>query len=182
MKVLLGAAVVVSVGAAAAACAETHRVAKRPATMSPQALRTCVDRWNQANMVGWGPAAANVAFRRPVAKEHSSIVLPRHRLCIVAIGAGQGTWTCVLGSFGAYWCPPLHEPTGPALTVLKGRNATIDGRGLLADRRYEVAEYRRQEFLARPGKNREGRQDAERDDAERHQRDQRRIAERAGGG
>jgi len=39
----------------------------------PQALRTCVDRWNQGNMLGWGPGPANVAFRRPNAKEHSSI-------------------------------------------------------------------------------------------------------------
>lgn len=83
-------------------------------------------------MVGWGPAPVNVAFRRPVAKEHSSIVLPSRRQCIVAIPAGHGTWTCVLVRRpGAYWCPPLHEPTGPPLSVLKGKNAMIDRRGFL---------------------------------------------------
>ena len=56
------------------------------------------------------------------------MVLPARRQCIVAIPAGQGTWTCVLVSSGAYWCPPLHEPTGPPLTE---KNATIDGRGVL---------------------------------------------------
>ena len=92
-----------------------------------QALRTCVDRWNQGNMVDWGPAQVNVAFRRPNAKEHSSIQLPSRRLCIVGIAVGGGTWTCVLSSTGAYWCPPLHEPTGPRLP----ENGTLDRRGLL---------------------------------------------------
>src|SRR5919201_4268767 len=94
----------------------------------PQTLRTCVDRWNQGNMVGWGPAPVNVAFRRPVAKEHSSIKLPSRRQCIVSIPAGGGTWTCVLTGSGAYWCPPRHEPTGPPLTE---KNATIERHGLL---------------------------------------------------
>jgi hypothetical protein len=101
---------------------------ERRAISRPQALRTCVDRWNQANMLGWGPAPVNVAFRRPVAKEHSSVVLPSRRQCIVAIPAGGGTWTCALIGSGAYWCPPLHEPTGPPL---RDKNATIDGRGVL---------------------------------------------------
>src|SRR6266498_1068473 len=78
-----------------------------------QTVRTCVDRWNQGNMVGWGPGRANVAFRRPVAKERSSIQLSPRRRCIVAIAVGDGTWTCVLATSGLYWCPPLHEATGP---------------------------------------------------------------------
>jgi hypothetical protein len=92
-----------------------------------QTLRTCVDRWNQGNMVGWGPGPANVAFRRPNAKEHSSIDLSSRRVCIVGITVGDGTWTCVMSSTGAYWCPPLHEPTGPRLP----QNATLDRRGVL---------------------------------------------------
>ena len=98
------------------------------AISSAQVLRTCVDRWNQSNMVGWGPAPVNVAFREPNANEHSSMVLSSRRQCIVAIPAGGGTWTCVLVSPGAYWCPPLHEPTGRPLTH---KNATINGRGVL---------------------------------------------------
>src|SRR5919198_2561659 len=94
---------------------------------SAQALLTCVDRWNQGNMVGWGPGPVNVAFRRPNAKEHSSIELSSRRRCIVGIAVGDGTWTCVLSSTGAYWCPPLHEPTGPRLP----ENARLDRRGVL---------------------------------------------------
>jgi hypothetical protein len=92
-----------------------------------QTLRTCADRWNQGNMVGWGPGPANVAFRRPNAKERSSIQLSSQRLCIVGIDVGDGTWTCVMSTSGAYWCPPLHEATGPRLP----ENATLNKRGVL---------------------------------------------------
>ena len=87
-----------------------------------------MDRWNQDNMLGWGPAPANISFRRPVAKERASIELPARRQCIVSIAAGGGTWTCVVMNLGAYYCPPRHEPTGPPLT---DKNATIDRRGAL---------------------------------------------------
>ena len=97
-------------------------------TSAAQTLRTCVDRWNQGNMVGWGPAPVNVSFRRPVAKERAAIQLSASRQCIVSIAAGRGTWTCVLTTSGAYWCPPLHEPTGPPLM---NKNAAIDRRGVL---------------------------------------------------
>jgi hypothetical protein len=95
-------------------------------TSAAQTLRTCVDRWNQGNMISWGPVPANVAFRRPLARERSNIELSPRQQCIVAVDFGGGTLTCVLTSTGAYWCPPLHEPTGP---VLK-KNARIDKRGV----------------------------------------------------
>ena len=91
-------------------------------TSAAQTLRTCVDRWNQGNMVGWRPAPVNVSFRRPVAKERASIELSARRQCIVSIDFGDGTLTCVLTSSGAYWCPPRHEPTGPPLM---NKNATM---------------------------------------------------------
>jgi hypothetical protein len=96
-------------------------------TSSAETLRTCVDRWNQGNMISWGPVPANVAFRRPLATERSNIELSARRQCIVAVAFGGGTLTCVLSGSGAYWCPPLHESTGP---VLK-QNARIDRRGVL---------------------------------------------------
>ena len=67
-----------------------------------QVLRTCVDRWNQGNMISWGPVPVNVAFRRPVAKERASIELSPRRQCNVTITAGGGTWTCVITGHGAY--------------------------------------------------------------------------------
>lgn len=63
----------------------------------------------------------NVAFRRPVAMERERIQLSRERQCIVSIAVGDGSWTCVLATSGAYWCPPLKEPTGPAMK----RNARL---------------------------------------------------------
>src|ERR671937_2007802 len=76
----------------AAACGHKTPVA--------QTLRICVDRWNQGNMTSWGPVAANVAFRRPLARERSNIELSSRRQCIVAIDFGRGTLTCVLTGTG----------------------------------------------------------------------------------
>ena len=85
MKGPTRAAVVLVIGLAASACARSHQAAEGLPTASLQALRTCVDRWDQDSMVGWGPAPVNVAFRRPVARERASIVLSRRRQCIVSI-------------------------------------------------------------------------------------------------
>jgi hypothetical protein len=78
-------------------------------------------------MVGWGPGAVNVAFRRPVAMERERMRLPRRKQCIVAVAVGDGSWTCTLVTSGAYWCPPLKEPTGPAMK----ENARLDRQGFL---------------------------------------------------
>ena len=114
----------VALSAAAATGLQGHTTAT---PMQLQAVRTCVDRWNESNMVGWGPAPVNVAFRRPAARERRSIQLSRRRQCIVAIAVGDGSWTCVLAGSGAYWCPPLKEPTGPRLK----KNARLDRYGVL---------------------------------------------------
>jgi hypothetical protein len=63
--------------------------------------------------------------------ERERIQLSRQRQCIVSIAVGDGSWTCVLATSGAYWCPPLKESTGPAMK----RNARLDKGGfLLLDR------------------------------------------------
>ena len=49
---------------------DSEKTAREPAartSLSPsaaQALRTCVDRWNEGNMLGWGPTLASVSIRR----------------------------------------------------------------------------------------------------------------------
>jgi hypothetical protein len=96
-------------------------------TKVTQPVRTCVDRWNQSNMVGWGAGPVNVAFRKPGALERERLQLSRQKQCIVAIAVGRGSWTCVLATSGAYWCPPLKEPTGPAFR----QNARLDKGGFL---------------------------------------------------
>ena len=74
-----------------------------------------------------GPGPGERLYRRPNAKERSSIELSPRRQCIVGIAVGDATWTCVLSGAGAYWCPPLHEATGPRLA----ENARLDRRGVL---------------------------------------------------
>src|ERR671935_1101947 len=55
----------------------------------PQTLRTCADRWNQANMLGWGPAPASVAIRRPDARERRQLggLKPGGPRCLVLLAA-----------------------------------------------------------------------------------------------
>src|SRR5213080_2561879 len=110
-----------------------------------EALRTCVDRWNQGNMRGWGPtlAGVGVAVRRVEGGESSR--------CVVALAVsyrrqtGSGchdhpvpghsyycfrrsqTYVCVLAHVGAYACPPNAEGSPP----LRRQNATVDERGVL---------------------------------------------------
>ena len=97
-----------------------------------QALRTCADRWNQGNMVGWSAPAASVAFRRLDARERKEMGAPKpgRPRCTVALAADgrRRTWICVLDDEGAYVCPILHEPFD---VPLRRENASIDRRGVL---------------------------------------------------
>jgi hypothetical protein len=120
-----------------------------------QALRICVDRWNQANMIGWGPALVRISVRRLDATELAAVGLrnserPR---CVASFALESradpetgcsadiavpgkpgwcadrsGTFNCAINPFGAYNCPLIHEPLGPPL---RGKNATTDERGVL---------------------------------------------------
>src|SRR3954451_10896403 len=87
-----------------------------------QALRTCVDRWNQENMVDWGPGGANVAVRRLDASERTADGLrgDARQGCVVSLISDRGTVACAIARFSAYWCPPLHDTYGPPLK----KNAT----------------------------------------------------------
>jgi len=46
------------------------------AAPSAQALRTCVDRCNQNNMVGWGSMSVRVAIRGLTARERTRLSIP----------------------------------------------------------------------------------------------------------
>src|SRR5579859_4366144 len=96
-----------------------------------QALRTCVDRWNQDNMLGWGPTLASVSIRGLTAEERSRWVIPNptRPRCTVSVadywpralrhGCSGGTampgypgacfdrrstWVCVINVVGSYDC------------------------------------------------------------------------------
>jgi hypothetical protein len=117
-----------------------------------QALRTCADRWNQGNMVSWGPTPANVSFRRPTAYERQYLGVPDRPHCVVALAVSYKrnppgarchdhpvprhpqfcfrrtqTYSCVMVQSGAYVCPTNAEGSPP----LREQNATVDVRGVL---------------------------------------------------
>jgi hypothetical protein len=125
-----------------------------PHASPAQSLRTCVDRWNQANMRGWGPAFVRISVRRLDANELVAVGLQNPALarCVVSVAFAtraasgkcsegapvpgnpgwcfetRGTFACAINRFGAYNCPVRHEYLGPRLT---NGNAMTDTRGVL---------------------------------------------------
>jgi len=98
------------------------------ATPSRQALRTCVDRWNQANMVGWGPALVDIAVRRLVPAELHNVGSYGHApRCVVSIAAKlhEQTFVCVINAAGAYDCS-RYADGGP---LLRRANGSLDAHG-----------------------------------------------------
>jgi hypothetical protein len=72
--------------------------ASQPAP-SRQALRTCIDRWNQANMVGWGPDLVDIAVRQLVPAEvHNVGSYGRIPRCVASIASklNEFTFICVV--------------------------------------------------------------------------------------
>lgn len=124
------AAAFVAIGAfvAVATPARSSATAASPA----QALRTCVDRWNQDNMVSWGSMTVRVAIRGLNARERSvlSVPDPGRRLCTLSLagGVGDNTWICQVGIAGGYYCPLITSDGMPPLTKPNGRT---DRRGVL---------------------------------------------------
>jgi hypothetical protein len=102
------------------------------AASSAQALRTCVDRWNQDNMVSWGSMSVRVAIRGLSARERSILPMPdaARRRCTLSLAgrAGDNTWICQIGIAGGYYCPLI---TSDGMPVLKNPNGTTDRRGVL---------------------------------------------------
>jgi hypothetical protein len=104
--------------------------AATPPPSARQELRTCVDRWNQANMVGWGPALADVAVRRLRSHEQDHVgVYDRRPHCIVATAdrLHEQTFVCVLNPAGAFWCSRYSDGAPP----LERENARLDSHHVL---------------------------------------------------
>lgn len=114
----------------ALAAAVLSVVAVGAAHTSPQALRTCVDRWNQANMRGWGPDLVYLAVRRLVPDEVHNVgdFGPKAR-CVASIASRlhEQTDICVLNASGAYECSRFSDGAPP----LRRANAKLDGSGVL---------------------------------------------------
>jgi hypothetical protein len=123
VRLLFAAALLLLVG-----CGSQAQPSLGPA--AAQALRTCVDRWNEGNMTDWGPAPARVALRRLDYTRRRALGLPPGpRRCVVSVGVGRRqSWSCELDRFGAYACPLRHEGD---YMPLRGRNGRIDADGVL---------------------------------------------------
>ena len=121
---------------------------------SAQALRTCIDRWNQGNMLGWGPTLASVSIRRVSANQLAAVGLRNPALprCTVSLAvhsrrdprtgcSGESvmpgdpkfcvyrgsTYVCIIDAFGGYACPTNAEGSPP----LRNKNAATNERGVL---------------------------------------------------
>jgi hypothetical protein len=118
-----------------------------------QALRTCVDRWNQDNMLGWGPTLVSISVRRLRAREADHVGIYDHRPHCTASLAGfaprdsqtgcpggavmaghpkicvfkQTTSVCVSNRLGGYECSRYTDGTPP----LRNKNARTNERGVL---------------------------------------------------
>ena len=103
-----------------------------PAASSAQALRTCVDRWNQDNMVSWGSMSVRISIRGLDARERSvlSIPNPAQRRCTLSLAGrpGDSSWICRIGDTGGYECPLV---TSDGMPRLRNTNGRTDHRGVL---------------------------------------------------
>ena len=97
-----------------------------------QALRTCVDRWNQDNMVGWASMSVKVSIRGLTARERSvlSEPHPERRVCTVSLAprSGDNSSICQMNDLGGYECPLVTSDGMPPLTNPNGRT---DRRGII---------------------------------------------------
>lgn len=125
----LAAGVVVSglgIGQTSAVASTGH------AATSAQALRTCVDRWNQNNMVSWGSMSVRISIRGLSPRERSALSIPKpaQRLCTVSLASrpGDNSWICRMDTEGGYDCPLV---TSDGMPPLRNANGRTDSRGVL---------------------------------------------------
>ena len=99
---------------------------------SRQALRVCVDRWNQGNMLSWPSMSVRIAIRGLNARERSRLYEPHpgQRRCTLSLAGrpGDNTLICIIGVRGGYECPLI---TSDGMPPLRNKNGTTDRRGVL---------------------------------------------------
>jgi hypothetical protein len=102
------------------------------AAESPQSLRTCVDRWNQDNMVSWDSMSVKIAIRALDPRERAAVSFGNdaERRCTVSLAdrPGDNTWICRILDSGGYDCPLV---TSDGMPPLKNASGTTDQRGVL---------------------------------------------------
>jgi hypothetical protein len=116
-----------------AGCDSGERAAATiPSAPARQALRACVDRWNQGNMLSWRSMSVRIAIRRLDARERSILSGPDPGppRCTLSLAGrpGQDSWICVIDAAGGYECPLV---TSDGMPPLRNENGATDGRGIL---------------------------------------------------
>jgi len=103
-----------------------------PAASSAQALRTCVDRWNQDNMVGWGSMSVRIAVRALDVRERGRVSFGNdaQRRCTLSLAGrpGDNSSICRIDEAGGYDCPLI---TSDGMPPLRNANGRTDRRGVL---------------------------------------------------
>jgi hypothetical protein len=112
--------------------AAKRAVATNRSASSRQALRVCVDRWNQGNMLRWRSMSVRISIRGLYARERSVLSEPNpaQRRCTLSLAArpGQNTWICIIDDADGYECPLV---TSDGMPPLRNTNGMTDGRGVL---------------------------------------------------
>jgi hypothetical protein len=103
-----------------------------PAESSARALRTCVDRWNQDNMVSWASMSARIAIRTLDARERTAVSFgdDAQQRCTVSLAGrpGDNSWICRISDTGGYDCPLV---TSDGMPPLRNANSRTDQHGVL---------------------------------------------------
>jgi hypothetical protein len=101
-----------------------------PAVSSAQALRTCVERWNQDNMVSWGSMSVRMAIRALDAHERARVSFgdDAQRRCTLSLAGrpGDNSWICRIGNAGVYVGPLV---TSDGMPPLRNANGSTGQRG-----------------------------------------------------
>jgi hypothetical protein len=150
--------------------AAKRAVATNRSASSRQALRVCVDRWNQGNMLRWRSMSVRISIRGLYARERSVLSEPNpaQRRCTLSLAArpGQNTWICIIDDADGYECPlvlkldvPLAGTHAAPPLAWQRRYPHVDGfilpwtraaklrQGLSFDRTGEARHYRGHCFL-----------------------------------
>jgi len=108
------------------------RQSTQRAASAAQALRACVDRWNEDNMVNWGSMSVRIAIRGLDDRERGRVSFgdDAQRRCTVSLAGrpGDNSWICRIGDSGGYVCPLV---TSDGMPPLRNPNGRTDGRGVL---------------------------------------------------
>jgi len=115
-----------------AACGSAKPAAATHSAAHLQALRTCLDRWNQGNMLSWGSMSVRIAIRGLTTRERSLLQIPSpsQKRCTLSLAAraGEHTWICIIDPAGGYYCPLV---TSDGMPPLRAANGKTDRRGVL---------------------------------------------------